>query len=43
MVFRKDKQIYDKIDQKQKAQVNNIRDDNEDITTETVKIMKIIL
>lgn len=43
MVLRKDKQIYDKIDQKQKAQVNNIRDDNEDITTDTVKIMKIIL
>lgn len=43
MVLRKDKQIYDKIDQKQKAQVNNMRDDNEDITTDTVKIMKIIL
>lgn len=43
MVLRKDKQIYDKIDQKQKAQVNNIRDDNEDITTDTVKIVKIIL
>lgn len=43
MVLRKDKQIYDKIDQKQKAQVNNIRDDNEDITTDTVKVMKIIL
>lgn len=43
MVLRKDKQIYDKIDQKQEAQVNNIRDDNEDITTDTVKIMKIIL
>lgn len=43
MVLQKDKQIYDKIDQKQKAQVNNIRDDNEDITTDTVKIMKIIL
>lgn len=43
MVLRKDKQIHDKIDQKQKAQVNNIRDDNEDITTDTVKIMKIIL
>lgn len=43
MVLRKDKQIYDKIDQKQKAQVNNIRDDNEDITTDTVKIMEIIL
>lgn len=43
MVLRKDKQIYDKIDQKQKAQVNNIKDDNEDITTDTVKIMKIIL
>lgn len=43
MVLRKDKQIYDKIGQKQKAQVNNIRDDNEDITTDTVKIMKIIL